>query len=131
MTGKEPPPPPTYARYSDFLDEDPRRRGNALELGHDWRDGDERYRVCWYEETGELTSERLAADAVPDLDDFHQGVAGPVEVLALLSKREDLEALMGRWPHVAPNQPRTLHWLRELARGRNPSATETNRSERV
>ena len=61
MAGKEPPKPGTYARYSDFLGEDPRRRGNALELGHDWRDGDARYRVCWYEETGELTSERLAA----------------------------------------------------------------------
>lgn len=129
MAGKEPPKPATYARYSDFLGEDPRRRGNALELGHDWRDGDERYRVCWYEETGELTSERLAAGAVADLEDFHQGVAGPVEVLALIPKREDLDALVGQWPHVAPNQPRTLRWLRELAR--NPSATETNRPQRV
>lgn len=35
-----------YARYTDFLDADPRRRGDALELGHDWRDDDELYRVC-------------------------------------------------------------------------------------
>jgi hypothetical protein len=63
---------------------------------------------------------------VPDLEDFHQGVAGPVEVLALIPKRQDLEAPVGQWPHVAPNQPRTLRWLRELARDRDPSATETN-----
>lgn len=41
-----------YVRYADFLDADARRRGDALELGHDWHDGPHRYRACWYEQTG-------------------------------------------------------------------------------
>lgn len=132
MPHKQPPPRATYARYADFLDGDPRRRGNALELGHDWRDGDEHYRVCWYEETGELTCERLSADAMPDLEDFHQGIAGPVEILARLPKREALEELIGPWPHIAPNQPRTLAgcatWS-AISTPRSPGRTAQSGSE--
>jgi hypothetical protein len=65
----------TYARYADFLDADPRRRADALELGHDWREGSDRYRVCWYEHTGELTAERLSSPADLDLEDFHRGIS--------------------------------------------------------
>lgn len=107
---------PSYARYADFLEADRRRKGNALELGHDWRDGDERYRVCWYEETGELTVERLGSARRLDLDDFHRGIAGPVEIVGHVRSREELTELLGEWPNIAPDQPRTLAWLRQLAR---------------
>ncbi len=128
---QEPPKPATYLRYADFLDGDSRRRGNALELGHDWRDGDDCYRVCWYEETGELTCERLAAGDMPHLEDFHAGIAGPIEVLAVLSTREALEELTGRWPNVAPNQPRTVRWLRELVRALDPAETGSDHRQRI
>jgi hypothetical protein len=91
---------PPYARYDEFLDADPRRRGNAFEFGHRWRDGDGRYRVCWYEETGELTAERLAKDAKLELEDFHAGIDGPVEILARIETRAELERLIGPWPHA-------------------------------
>jgi len=105
LTSEERPPvaelstSPPYARYEEFLDADPRRRGDALELGHRWRDGDGRYRVCWYEQTGELTAERLTEDAELELEDFHAGVDGPVEVLARINTRSELERLVGPWPH--------------------------------
>lgn len=102
-----------YVRYQDFLEADPRRRGDALELGHQWRDGTHRYRVCWYEETGELTIERLDADGSLELEDFHGGVSGPVEVIREVKDRQTLEALLGRWPNIAPGEPRTLSRLRE------------------
>ncbi|MGH2961007.1 MAG: hypothetical protein ACRDL3_02260 [Solirubrobacterales bacterium] len=105
-----------YVRYADFLDAHPGRRGDALELGHDWRDGDDRYRVCWYSGTGELTIERLASNAELALEDFHRGVAGPVEVIARFTSRAELERVLGRWPNAAPDQPRTVDALRELAR---------------
>lgn len=127
----EPPTRATYVSYADFLDGDGRRRGNALELGHDWRDGDERYRVCWYEETGELTCERLAAGDMPDLENFHEGIAGPIEVLRVLATRQALEDLIGRWPNVAPNQPRTMRWLRDLIRELGPAETGSNRRQRT
>ena len=107
---------PAYVRYADFLHADPRRQGNALELGHDWRDGPRRYRLCWYEETGELTAERLSPGYQLELEDFHHGVHGPVEILARIPTRQELRHLLGDWPNIAPNQPRTLAWLRALAR---------------
>lgn len=104
-----------YVRYADFLHADPRRRGDALELGHDWRDGPNRYRACWYHATGELTLERLAdGGAHLDLEDFHQGVCGPVEILARIPSRPQLDALLGRWPNIAPHRPRTVTWLRSI-----------------
>lgn len=107
--------PPLYRRYEDFLDADPRRRrGDALELGADWRDGDGRYRVCWYEQTGELTFERLAPDLSLDPEDFHRGVAGPVEIVALIRDRTRLDRLLGEWPNVAVGLPRRLDSLRRL-----------------
>lgn len=105
LTASERPPlaelstTPPYAHYEEFLDADPRRRGDALEFGHRWRDGDGRYRVCWYEQTGELTAERLAEGAELELEDFHAGVEGPVEVLARIKTRAELERLVGPWPH--------------------------------
>lgn len=115
------PAPVAYVRYVDFLEAHPGRHGDALELGHDWRDGDERYRVCWYSETGELTIERLDPDAVLTLEDFHRGIAGPVEVIAHFASRADLEAAVGRWPNAAPDKPRTVEALRELARQSQPA----------
>lgn len=114
------PAPIAYVRYADFLDARPGRRGDALELGHDWRDGDDRYRACWYRETGELTIERLDPDAALALEDFHGGIAGPVEVLARFTSRAELERALGRWPNAAPDQPRTVEALRELARRTAP-----------
>lgn len=72
-----------------LLDADPARRGDALELGHDWRAGADTYRACWCGATGELTVERLDPDRALALDDFHRGVAGPVEVLAYFDIRVD------------------------------------------
>jgi hypothetical protein len=112
----QPPPRQIYGRYADFLDGDRRRGGDALELGHDWRDGEERYRVCWYAETGELTCERLAGEEESNLEDFHRGIAGPIEILAHIPTRERLDELLGSWPNIAPNQPRTLRWLRGVVR---------------
>lgn len=107
-------PTTSFERYDDFLAADPRRTGEALELGADWRDGDGRYRVCWYEETTELTFERLSNDEGLDLEDFHRGIAGPIEVVALVEDRGALDALLGEWPNVAVGLPRTLGSLREL-----------------
>jgi hypothetical protein len=106
----------TYSSYEDFLNADPRRRGDALELGTDWQDGPRRYRACWYQETGELTAECLN-DGRLDLEDFHQGIAGPIHVLRRLPDRPALTALLGDWPNIAPGQPRTLQRLRNLASG--------------
>lgn len=104
-----------YVRYQDFLDADPRRRGDALELGHHWRDdGDGRYRVCWYEATGELTAERLDPDCELEPEDFHRGISGPVEILRHIEDRAELDSLLGRWPNIVPGEPRTLARVREL-----------------
>lgn len=108
---------PAYVRYQDFLDADPRRTQDALELGADWRDGDVRYRVCWYEHTHELTAERLSDTEPLSVEDFHHGVAGPVEVLSMIASRDELTALLGQWPNIAPNQPRTLNWLKGVLAG--------------
>lgn len=113
---------PVYVRYEDFLDADPRRRGDALELGIDWRDGAQRYRACWYEATGELTLERLSDAERLDLEDFHRGVSGPVEILRRIPTRDELDRLLGLWPNVAPGQPRAVNQLRALVDGK-PSAT--------
>lgn len=113
------PAPVAYVRYADFLDDDPGRRGDALELGHDWRDGDDRYRVCWYRATGELTIERLDPEAELALEDFHRGIAGPVEVLAHYANRAELERALGRWPNMAPEGPRSVESLRELTQSRD------------
>lgn len=103
-----------YACYADFLAADPRRRGNALELGIDWRDRGGRYRACWYQDTGELTLERLSPSDRLDLEDFHTGISGPVEILRHVPTRQELSALLGAWPSIAPGEPRTVKRLREL-----------------
>lgn len=110
------PAPVAYVRYADFLEADPGRRGDALELGHDWLEGGDRYRVCWYAATGELTAERLDPDSELALEDFHRGVAGPVEVLARFGTQAELDRVLGRWPSPAPDRPRDLEWLRGRAR---------------
>ena len=51
-----------------------------------------------------------------ELEDFHAGIAGSVEVLARLPSREALEQLLGPWPNVAPNQ----HDARLAARAAAP-----------
>lgn len=117
------PASPPCARSRDFLAADPRRRGDALELGHRWRDEKGRYRVCWYQETGELTAERLAEDAELDLEDFHEGVNGPVEVLARVQTREELERLVGPWPRPADGGD-SLSELRILLRAGTASNTD-------
>lgn len=103
-----------YVRYEDFLRADPRREGNALELGADWRDGDDRYRLCWYEQTNELTLERLSDEEPLDLEDFHRGIAGPVEILPGVRDRAQLEALLGPWPQASAGEQRDVRRLREL-----------------
>lgn len=113
----------SYVRYADFLRADRRRTGDALEFGRDWRDGDASYRVCWYEQTGELTAERIDPDEPADLENFHRGVRGPIEILGCIN-REELDALLGEWPNVARGAPRTLRWLRELLAAHDcPGAT--------
>ncbi len=109
------PAPVAYVRYADFLDDDPGRRGDALELGHDWLDGEDRYRACWYPATGELTIERLDPNAELALEDFHQGISGPVEVVARFATRAELERALGAWPNPAPDRRRTVDSFRELA----------------
>lgn len=121
------PAPVAYVRYADFLDADPGRRGDALELGHDWRDGDDLYRVCWYPATGELTIERLDPDDDLALEDFHHGIAGPVEVLARFASRSELEQALGRWPNPAPDHPRTVESLRQLTGPGSQSASLPSR----
>lgn len=103
-----------YVRYRDFLHTDPRRRGDALEFGHDWRGPDGRYRVCWYHDTGELTAERLSETEALDLEDFHQGISGPVYVIGRIPTRAQLERLIGRWPDLTLPPPHTLARLCEL-----------------
>lgn len=97
--------------YETFLAADPRRRGDALEIGHDFTDEHgERCRVCWYRETGEVTIERVDFDAI-DLEDFHQGVLS-AQVAATVD-RATLEQQLGAWPQVEHCQPRTIARLRE------------------
>lgn len=104
-----------YVRYQDFLRTDPRRGGgDALEFGHDWRGPDGRYRVCWYQDTGELTAERLSDTEPLDLEDFHRGVTGPVHVIGHIHSRARLNRLIGAWPNVTLPPPHTLARLREL-----------------
>lgn len=105
---------PIYVRYRDFLDADPRRRGDALELGIDWCDGQHYHRACWYQATGELTLERLSTSEAPSAEDFYRGVSGPVEVLRRISTQEQLAGLLGTWPNIAPGEPRTTQRLRSL-----------------
>jgi hypothetical protein len=105
-----------HRSYEEFLRGDPRRRGDALELGHDWFARDGRYRACWYEETGELTIEGLGEKLELEVEDFHAGVAGPVEVIAVIPSRTRLEAALGRWPAVERARPRTVARLRQLTR---------------
>ena len=118
-----------YVRYADFLRADPRREGDALELGADWRDGDALYRMCWYQETGELTLERLSVKDETDLEDFHRGVSGPVEVLRHVSTREQLDALLGEWPNVAPGEPRDVARLKAIV-GRDAVPVRAGASRR-
>lgn len=106
--------PTTYEHYADFLASDPRRLGDALELGANWSDGGRLYRACWYSETGELTVEQISTTEPLDLEDFHRGIAGPVEVVTHVPDRRELDALVGRWPDVAAGLPRTLATLRQL-----------------
>ncbi len=103
-----------YTRYRDFLDADERRRGDALEFGHDWRGPQGRYRVCWYQDTGELTAERLSETQPLDLEDFHQGVAGPVLIIGRIPSRAQLDRLLGTWPQLTLEPPRNIRRLREL-----------------
>lgn len=129
MTVSDPPASPVYARYEDFCAADPRRRGDAYELGADWHDGQHRYRACWYEQSGELTLERLSASEPLAVEDFYHGVQGPVEVLAHIPTRAELSLLLGQWPNIAPGQPRTVTHLRALvARRPRPTATAAPRS---
>lgn len=110
----EPAGQPIYVRYKDFLDADPRRKHDAIELGTDWRDGNARYRVCWYEQTHELTAERLSRTDPLAIDDFYHGISGPVEILSMIASHDELSKVLGDWPNIAPNQPRTLVWLKQL-----------------
>jgi hypothetical protein len=104
----------SFAGYQDFLSADPRRRdGRTLEIGIDWRDGERRFRVCYYTATGELTAEQLAADEPLDLEDFERGIAG-VEVVAVIPTRAELDRMLGPWPAVERCRPRTAERLREL-----------------
>lgn len=114
MVGDEHSRRSVYERYADFLASDPRRRGDALELGADWEQDGVRYRACWYEQTGEVTLERLSEREPLSVENFHRGVSGPVEVLRHVPTRAELEALLGRWPNIAAFEPRTVRRLREL-----------------
>jgi hypothetical protein len=97
--------------YEEFLEADARRRGDALELGHDFTDdAGARYRVCWYAATGELTVESINPDAL-DLENFGQGVTA-VCVAAQLD-RATLERRLGPWPQIERCRPRTLARLRQ------------------
>lgn len=107
-----------YACYADFLKADPRRRGDALELGADWQQAGVRHRACWYEQTGELTLERLSPAEPLEAEDFHTGVSGPVEILRRIPTRAELSRLLGSWPNIAPREPRTVARLRELLTAR-------------
>ncbi len=125
----DPPASPVYARYEDFQAADPRRRGDAYELGADWCDQQHRYRACWYQQTGELTLERLSDSEPLAVEDFYQGVQGPVEILAHIPTRAELSLLLGEWPNIAPGQPRTVTHLRALvARRPQPATSAAHRS---
>lgn len=100
--------------YAGFLAEDPRRIGDALELGHDWRGDGSRWRVCWYAATGELTAEGVADPAALEIEDFHAGITGPVHVLAVIRTQHELEARLGRWPSMDHARPRSLARLHQL-----------------
>jgi hypothetical protein len=115
------PTPSLYLCYEHFLEADERRAGDVLECGTDWSgQGSARYRVCFYQQTGELTAERLSEEEPLDVEDFDRGVAGPVEILARLRNRAQLEAALGEWPALPLVRQRDISRLRELLRGRAP-----------
>ncbi len=100
--------------YADFLTADPRRRGDALELGHDFTDEQgNRYRACWYAETTEMTIELIPDFDALEVDDFHAGIA-TAEVVGRFDRHE-LEDRLGPWPQLTRCWPRTVRRLRELA----------------
>jgi hypothetical protein len=115
------PTPSLYLCYEHFLAADDRRRGDVLECGTDWSgQGTARYRVCFYEQTGELTAERLSDEQTLDVEDFHRGVTGPIEILARLRDRAQLETALGEWPRLALVRRRDIGLLRELLHQRAP-----------
>jgi hypothetical protein len=115
------PTPSLYLCYEHFLAADERRSGDVLECGTDWSgQGSARYRVCFYQQTGELTAERLSDTEPLDLEDFHRGVTGPVEILARLRDRAQLESALGEWPTLPLVRRREIGRLRELLHGHAP-----------
>lgn len=101
----------TVLSYQTFLQQDDRRKGDALEIGVDFTDeAGNPYRVVWYAQTGELTIERIDPDQL-DADDLHQG-ALDVEIAAHFD-RDQLEAQLGARPHFDRCRPRTIARLRE------------------
>jgi hypothetical protein len=70
--------------------------------------------ACSRSATGELTAERLANTESLNLEDFPQGISGPVYVIGRIPSRAQLDRLIGRWPDLTLPPLHTLPQLREL-----------------
>jgi hypothetical protein len=96
-----------------FYDKRPERReAQQVEFGIMWREGARkrpRYRVAWFEETGELVAEALS--------EFEH--LRTIELLGTVVNRETLELALNGWERL-PYPETTLEWVRTQVSMRTP-----------
>ena len=96
-----------------FMDKQPgRRESQQVEFGIMWREGARkrpRYRVAWFEETGELVAEALS-----EFDHLRT-----IELLGTVVNRETLELALQGWERL-PYPETTLEWVRTQISMRTP-----------
>ena len=94
----------TWADESAFVAEDRRRRtSDQLDLGATWRadTSNDAWRLSWLRDTGELYLCRA---------DGHDGDCSDVQLLAVVERERDLDALLDGW-RDARTDPDGLSWL--------------------
>jgi hypothetical protein len=108
-----------------FMEKRPERReSQQVEFGIMWREGARkrpRYRVAWFEETGELVAEALS--------EFEH--LRTIELLGTVVNRETLELAVNGWERL-PYPETTLEWVRTQISMRTPGGgvvDETTQAE--
>jgi hypothetical protein len=108
-----------------FMEKRPERReSQQVEFGIMWREGARkrpRYRVAWFEETGELVAEALS--------EFEH--LRTIELLGTVVNRETLELAVNGWERL-PYPETTLEWVRTQVSMRTPGGgvvDETTQAE--
>jgi len=104
----------------EFYDADPRRRASEeIAFGSEWTDTDGgRHEVMWVVDTGEVYAmfepvEPMASDGIGDIFPQHMPTeAVTVEVLGVVTSREEIERLLTGWEDAMP-EPGSIAWVRE------------------